>query len=85
MIGVFFILYKKKRKYNIDYNKLNERQKDIVSFLIKRKGECLQVEIERGLKLPKSSLSRNINSLIKKEIIIKNNVGMSNKISLCKK
>jgi uncharacterized membrane protein len=83
-LGVFFLLKKNKsktRKGPIPAIHLPERQKDIY-LVIKKKGQITQKELQEVTGLPKSSLSRNINSLIQKGIITKIENGMTNIIKL---
>jgi uncharacterized membrane protein len=83
---VIFLWLKKKKKNKtrkgpIPAIHLPERQKDIY-LIIKKKGEITQKELQEATGLPKSSLSRNINSLIQKGIITKIENGMTNIIKL---
>ncbi len=57
---------------------LTDRQKAIVDFLIKNKQHVTQALIEKELKIPKSSLSRNIEVLVRKGILKKESKGMTN-------
>ncbi|HDP74210.1 MAG TPA: MarR family transcriptional regulator [Candidatus Woesearchaeota archaeon] len=61
---------------------LTERQREIVSFLEKQNSPVSQARIEEELGIPKSSLSRNIETLLKKGIINKDRSGMSSMIWL---
>lgn len=63
---------------------LTERQQKIINIVLENQNGITQGEIEKRTKLPKSSLSRNIDSLARKELIIKEQSGMSNKIFLKK-
>ncbi len=67
-----------------DKSKLLDRQKDIVEILEKNNGSLLQKKLEEQLKIPKSSLSRNIDSLVRQGIITKQEKGMSNVLTLNK-
>lgn len=71
---------KKKPSYNIDA--LTDRQKQIVRILEKSSGTVTQAQIEKETGLPKSSLSRNIDSLVRKGIVEKESKGMSNIVFL---
>lgn len=68
-------------KKEIDRKRFTERQLQIIDYLSKH-GTSTQAELEKALNLPKSSLSRNIEALAKKEIIFKEAKGMSNVIGL---
>lgn len=63
-------------KYN-----LNFRQKEILKIILE-KNEITQKDLEKILKIPKSSLSRNINSLINKNLINKKSLGGTNLLFL---
>ncbi|MFH0906631.1 MAG: winged helix-turn-helix transcriptional regulator, partial [archaeon] len=67
--------------FEMDY--LTDRQKDIINILKKDK-VATQSYISKKLALPKSSVSRNIESLIKKGIVGKKRYGITNKIVLLK-
>lgn len=77
---------KRKRKLNksININTLSSRQRQIITLLKKSNGSTTQAALEKETKLPKSSLSRNIDSLVRRDIITKEQSGMSNVISLKK-
>lgn len=66
--------------YNPDT--LTDRQKQILEIIKRSKGIVTQVKIERELKIPKSSISRNIDSLVRKGIIKKEQKGVSNILTL---
>lgn len=76
----FFNKYKN-NKIKIDYSILTERQGIIMKILVKKK-VMTQKELEQLKLMPKSSLSRNIVSLEKKDLIIKNKKGITNQIKL---
>lgn len=61
---------------------LPERQQAILDLLKQANKPVTQKYIEQQLKLPKSSISRNIKSLELKGLIEKEELGMSNKIQL---
>jgi len=94
LIGIFlyFIFRKKKniiykeapgsREYNLEG--LTTRQKKIMNLLIKEKRPLTQAEIEKELKIPKASVSRNIKTLELKGRVEKEKTGMSNIIRLKK-
>lgn len=86
-ISVLFILIKKKKRPKISFNKdsLTQRQKQILKIVEKSRKPVTQARIEKISKLPKSSLSRNIESLVRKQVLKKEARGMSNIISLNKK
>ena len=66
------------------YNKdmLPERQRQIVEIIERNKGPVPQKRLETEIGIPKSSMSRNIDSLTRKGIIRKEGKGMSNVICL---
>lgn len=83
LIGAIFIIRKKrnstqKQKYDIEV--LNERQKEIMELVIKLGGQTTQKALENALTIPKSSLSRNIDSLVRKGFIEKHASGMTNTV-----
>ncbi|RLJ00345.1 MAG: hypothetical protein DRP06_02135 [Candidatus Aenigmatarchaeota archaeon] len=83
--GFYFFKYRKKpeeSKYNPET--LTDRQKLIVDYLEKKKKPVTQAELQIEIGLPKASLSRNIDSLVKKEIIKKERKGMTNVIFINK-
>jgi len=57
---------------------LTERQLSIVRFMEKAGKPVSQHDLEKGLGLPKSSLSRNVRTLERMGIIRKTSRGMSN-------
>jgi uncharacterized membrane protein len=74
------IYLRRPKKKRIDYSLLTKREAMIVKELSKKR--LTQKELEDIIKIPKSSLSRNINSLIKKDLIVKKKKGMTNIIML---
>ncbi|MEM3373876.1 MAG: winged helix-turn-helix transcriptional regulator [Candidatus Woesearchaeota archaeon] len=72
----------KSKEYKKLFYTLTDTQKKIYEILKKEKKGITQKEIQKKLNLPKSSLSRNIESLRLKGIIIKEKKGMSNIIFL---
>lgn len=82
-LGVFYYIMKKRsKKPRIDMSRLSNRQKDIVGIVIKNPEGITQAKLEQITKLPKASLSRNIASLERFDIIEKKEYGMSNLIRL---
>jgi uncharacterized membrane protein len=74
------IIKKEKKEQKVIKRELyTERQLMILDYLQKH-GTVTQAQLERDLKLPKSSLSRNIQTLVQKDIIFKETRGMSNVI-----
>ena len=57
---------------------LTDRQKKIIRFMESHGGSSTQALLEKELKIPKASLSRNIQTLSRKGIIKKESRGMSN-------
>jgi predicted transcriptional regulator len=81
LLGVSYFFYnKKKKKKKVDIGSLTERQKLIFDVLKKNKKPMTQKQIQNKLNLPKSSISRNINSMVRKGILGKNKIGISNKV-----
>jgi uncharacterized membrane protein len=72
------------KKDNYDFKGLNQRQKQIMKLLIDRKIPLTQTDIQRELKIPKSAVSRNIRGLELKDLVEKEQIGMSNLIRLKK-
>lgn len=70
------------QSYNPDT--LTERQKQILDIITGSKGLITQSMIEREIKIPKSSVSRNIDSLVRRGILRKERRGMSNILELVK-
>jgi uncharacterized membrane protein len=68
-----------------DLKGLSRRQKSIIEMLLKNNKPITQATLQKELKLPKASLSRNIQSLELKGFIEKEQAGMSNLIRLKKK
>jgi len=82
---VFLVLRLKNRvpsKLNYNPESLTERQNQIINLLKKSKKPLTQAKLEDLTGLPKSSLSRNIDSLVKRGIIVKEKKGISNIIYL---
>jgi uncharacterized membrane protein len=63
-------------------NTLNEREKNIVELLIKNDGKAKQAHIVRELLLPKTSVSRALEALEKKNIIALKPYGKTNIVEL---
>ena len=63
---------------------LPARQREIVQLLQKAGGRLTQKQIEQHMSIPKSSVSRNIDSLSRKGIVKKESLGLSNTVSLIK-
>ena len=73
---------KKPKKKKTEYKFLTDRQKQIVGYLESKKEPVTQAELQRELKFPKASLSRNIDSLINKGLLKKGRKGMTNLVYL---
>lgn len=63
---------------------LADRQKEILEIVEKNNGMITQRQLESGMSIPKSSLSRNIDALARKGIIRKESKGMTNVICINK-
>ena len=91
---VFFIIKDRKEKLKIEepkrndndvnFNGLNDRQKQIMKLLIEGKMPLTQTDIQKELNMPKAAVSRNIRRLELKGLIEKEQIGMSNLIRLKK-
>lgn len=83
-LSAFFLLRPRRGKPKSDYAKysLTERQKKILDIISKSNKPVTQAYIEKLTRLPKSSLSRNVDSLARKGIIQKQQRGMSNLLIL---
>lgn len=68
-------------KEEFDYSILPQRQKEIIN-IVKKNGKITQKEIENMMQIPKLSISRNIQTLVVKGILKKENIGQTNYISL---
>lgn len=82
--GAYFFLKNKKirtfktqNKPSYDKDALTERQLKIIESLEKNGGKITQSELQKTLNYPKAALSRNLDSLEKKEIITKERKGMT--------
>ena len=83
LIGAIIIIRKKMnfaQKQKFDVGILHGRQKEIMELIIKLGGQTTQKALENALTMPKSSLSRNIDSLSRKGFIEKHASGMTNAI-----
>jgi len=86
--AIFYLLKRKKKpqekkeEKQVSMKGLTYRQKQIAELLISKNKPLTQTEIEEELKIPKSSISRNIHTLELKGVIEKEKTGMSNKIAL---
>jgi hypothetical protein len=67
-----------------DLKGLNHRQKQIMQLLHERNIPLTQTDIQKKLKIPKASVSRNIHGLERNGLIEKEQIGMSNLIRLKK-
>ncbi|MBN2458468.1 hypothetical protein JXB31_05045 [Candidatus Woesearchaeota archaeon] len=80
---------KGKESHELDKDKLdsaklllNDTQLKIIDTLIENKGEASQTKIMHLTGIPKASLSRNIELLSQKEVILKFNAGATNYIKI---
>jgi uncharacterized membrane protein len=66
-------------KAKVSYNPetLTERQNQILEILKKAGGHTTQAKLQAETKIPKASLSRNIESLVRKKIVKKERKGMT--------
>ncbi|MBU0535758.1 MAG: winged helix-turn-helix transcriptional regulator [Nanoarchaeota archaeon] len=83
--GSYILIKKNKAKKTMPkYNPeaLTKRQKIILDLVIKNKGHITQSQLQKSVKIPKASMSRNIETLVRKGIVVKEQKGMTNVISL---
>jgi len=85
---IIFVGERTKNKETIedgyDFKGLNQRQKQIMKILIDKKTPLTQTDIQKLLEIPKAAVSRNIRALELKNLIEKEQIGMSNLIRLKK-
>lgn len=82
MMGVLVLFFTRKKKEDIFQEvSLTSRQLELLNFLKKKNGVS-QSFLEKSLRWPKSSLSRNVASLERKGLIKKINKGNSNVLVL---
>lgn len=72
----------KTEKTNILLMGLSEKEKQIVEYLIKQKGQSTQSKIRFDLNMPKATISRNIKNLENKKIIRIDTIGKLRRIEL---
>jgi uncharacterized membrane protein len=77
-------LVKSQKNNSNDFKGLNQRQKEIMNLLIDKKIPLTQTDIQRELNIPKAAVSRNLRGLELKGLIEKEQIGMSNLITLKK-
>lgn len=91
IVGLVYGFYSKKinliktkietvKEYDPDM--FTPREFQVIKLLQKNKGHMSQAELQKETNLPKASLSRNIASLVRKEIIVKFKTGMTNMVKL---
>lgn len=68
-------------KPKVDYSILPQRQQDIIQ-LLKKNDKMTQKQLEEIMEIPKSSISRNVQTLVVKGIVRKEQVGQTNYLSL---
>jgi uncharacterized membrane protein len=92
---VFFLVKEKRTKEpytdekepaapSASWKGLNHRQKQIMQLLSETTMPLTQTDIQKQLKIPKASVSRNIHGLERKGLIEKEQIGMSNLIRVKK-
>ena len=83
-IVIFYFVFKSRKKedFKHDVRSLTDRQKLIFDLIIKNKGSITQNVLEKETGLPKSSLSRNVDALVRKGILKKESKGMTNVLYL---
>ncbi|MCF7799063.1 MarR family transcriptional regulator [Candidatus Woesearchaeota archaeon] len=93
VLAIIFLLigfgfWQKFRKKSFDFPFdifiLPARQRAILEFILKQKGRTTQAQLEKVMELPKSSLSRNIDALVRQGFIEKIPTGMTNVLQLKK-
>jgi uncharacterized membrane protein len=82
--GILIFVYLRKRRgiSRLSFSSLTDRQAVIVRTVMNNKGSMAQSELEKCLGIPKASLSRNIESLVRKNMIVREPKGMTNQITL---
>lgn len=68
-------------KIKVAYSILPQRQQDIIK-LLKKNDKMTQKQLEEIMEIPKSSISRNVQTLVVKGIVRKEQVGQTNYLSL---
>lgn len=86
---LYFFVFRSKytselEKPSYDSRTLTSRQQQILDLVFKHKGSLTQAKLQKMLDLPKASLSRNVDSLVRKGILVKERKGMSNVLFLKK-
>lgn len=87
--GVFIILLviyipRRVTKKSMAMEALTPRQKQIIDILSGNNGKISQSELQRKIDIPKASLSRNIDALIRRGAIVKEPMGMTNMLFIRK-
>jgi len=70
------------RKFTVYLNTLDEKENQIVGFLIDQNGETTQARIHHYTHMPRSTLSKNVKNLLKKEILEIERYGKLNRVRL---
>ncbi|MEM4663083.1 MAG: MarR family transcriptional regulator [Candidatus Diapherotrites archaeon] len=86
-ICILYLYYRKQRtsrKPEENYENLKDRQREIMLILRKNGGEITQKELMQKMKIPKSSISRNVEALVKKGYLKKERRGMTNFLKIIK-
>jgi len=81
-LSTAYYFSRKNKKPQLRLDSLTDRQKEIIDVIQKNKGSITQAELEKSLEIPKASLSRNIDSLVRKNILLKESKGMTNQIMI---
>jgi uncharacterized membrane protein len=82
-VAAFLYAYRtRKPKPKYDTRGMTERQKLIFEFVRRAGHPVSQVEIERSVNIPKSSVSRNVDTLVRKGFLARQRRGMSNVVYL---
>ncbi len=85
VVGIVIFAIKKRKgivpKKTLNRSFYTERQLLILDY-IQKHGTVTQAVLEKELKIPKASLSRNIKTLVQKEVIFSETKGMSNVVGL---
>ncbi len=79
-----FLFKKKRATTDFDLSVLPSRQRAIMKILIRHNGRLTQAQLEKSMDLPKSSLSRNVDALVRLGLIEKIPTGMTNVLKLKK-
>ncbi len=84
VILALFVIKRRKITSNEMPHDLTERQKQILEYVRRSSESVTQTQVGEALGLAKSSVSRNVDTLLKKGYIVKESIGMSSYLSVKK-